>query len=83
MEGLAQYTPDLKVAPRLATSWKTPDPLTYVYKVRKGVKFWDGTPLTAEDVAYSMSQQMNPKVASQESSFYSSVASVKATGPMR
>lgn len=81
MEGLAKYTPDLKVAPRLATSWTQPDALTYVYQVRRGVKFWDGSPMTAEDVAYSMSQQMNPKVASQESSFYSSVASVKATGP--
>jgi peptide/nickel transport system substrate-binding protein len=81
LEGLAQYTSDLKLAPRLATAWKHPDPLTYVYTVRQGVKFWDGSPLTADDVAYSMSQQMNPKVGSQESSFYSSVASVTATGP--
>jgi len=81
MEGLAEYTASLKVAPRLATSWTQPDPLTYIYKVRQGVKFWDGSPMTAEDVAYSMAQQMNPKVASQESSFYSAVTSVTATGP--
>lgn len=80
MEGLAQYSADLKVKPRLATSWSRPNSLTYVYKVRRGVKFWDGSPMTAEDVAFSMRQQMNPKVGSQESSFYSSVKSVKVTG---
>jgi peptide/nickel transport system substrate-binding protein len=82
MEGLAEYTANLKVAPRLATSWTQPNPTTYIYKVRPGVKFWDGTVMTADDVAFSMAQQMNPKVASQESSFYSSVASVVATGPL-
>jgi peptide/nickel transport system substrate-binding protein len=38
----------------LAESWSiSADGLTYTFKIRQGVKFHDGTPLTPEDVAYS------------------------------
>jgi peptide/nickel transport system substrate-binding protein len=40
-------------APWLATSWTQPDPTTYVYKLRSGVKFSDGEPLTSADVVQS------------------------------
>ncbi len=55
---------DGKLQPWIAESWSSPDPLTYVYKIRAGVKFWDGTPLTAEDVAFSLSRHLDPKLAS-------------------
>lgn len=35
--------------PRLAESWETPDPLTYILHLRRGVKFHNGDPFTAED----------------------------------
>ncbi len=37
-------------APKLATSWDTPDPKTWVFHLREGVTFSDGTPFTAADV---------------------------------
>ncbi len=40
--------------PDLATSWEQSNPVTYVYHLRPGVKFWDGNPLTAADVVYSL-----------------------------
>jgi len=40
--------------PALATKWETPDPLTWVFTLRPGVKFHDGTPLTAGDVKASL-----------------------------
>src|SRR3984957_5213559 len=40
--------------PWLAQSWKQTSPTTYVYNIRHGVKFSDGTPLTATDVAFSL-----------------------------
>jgi peptide/nickel transport system substrate-binding protein len=41
------------VIPDLARSWEIPDPLTYVFHLRAGVKFHDGRPLTSADVKYT------------------------------
>jgi peptide/nickel transport system substrate-binding protein len=49
-----------QLEPNLATSWKQTSPVTYVYHLRHGVKFWDGTTLTATDVAYSLNYEGRP-----------------------
>src|SRR2546425_5983706 len=51
---LVQMDPDSKMIPGIATSWKPIDPTTWEFRLRKGVKFHDGTELTAEDVAFSI-----------------------------
>jgi len=68
-----------KLQPGLAESWTNPDPLTYVYKIRSGVKFWDGNPLTAEDVAFSLARHLDPKLSSGITVNLASVKSVVAT----
>ncbi|MCZ9880458.1 ABC transporter substrate-binding protein [Arthrobacter sp. B2a2-09] len=72
---------DGKLIPRLAESWSEPTPNTLVFKLRQGVVFSDGTPMTAEDVAFSLQRHTDPKVASQVASIVATVQSVKATGP--
>ena len=44
----------LEIEPRLAESWKVIDPTTWEFKLRKGVKFHDGSDFTAEDVKFSI-----------------------------
>jgi peptide/nickel transport system substrate-binding protein len=44
----------LEVQPRLAESWRVVDPTTWEFKLRRGVKFHDGSDFTAEDVKFSI-----------------------------
>ncbi|GII95415.1 ABC transporter substrate-binding protein [Sinosporangium siamense] len=80
LDTLLTLTAEGKPAPAVAESWERADPTTYVYKIRKDVKFWDGSPVTAEDVAYSLARHMDPKVASQAGSFLTAMKEVKVTG---
>lgn len=78
---LVTYSKDLQLEEQVAESWEAVDPLTYVYRIREGITFWDGTPLTAEDTAFSMTRHMSPDTGSQIGSYFSSVDSIKVTGP--
>jgi peptide/nickel transport system substrate-binding protein len=51
---LVQMDADSRMIPGIATSWKALDDKTWEFKLRKGVKFHDGSELTAEDVAFSI-----------------------------
>ncbi|MEO3471466.1 ABC transporter substrate-binding protein [Roseomonas sp. CAU 1739] len=41
-------------APALATAWRATEPRTWTFQLRDGVRFHDGTPLTADDVAFTL-----------------------------
>ena len=79
LETLLQFGPQGQLEPDLATSWAQAGPVTWVYHLRHGVRFWDGHPLTAADVAYSLNYQRAG--ASQNSWAYPTVKSVAASGP--
>jgi peptide/nickel transport system substrate-binding protein len=49
-----------KVVPNLAVSWKNLDDTTWEVKLRRGVRFHDGTPFTARDVKASFDRVLNP-----------------------
>src|SRR5947209_9318919 len=49
-EGLTWLDENLVMQPLLAESWEIPDPTTYVFHIRQGVRFHNGADLTAEDV---------------------------------
>ncbi len=52
-----------KLMPALAESYEHPDPLTWKFYLRKGVKFHNGNPFTAADVKYSYERLTNPEVS--------------------
>ncbi|MGV2106108.1 ABC transporter substrate-binding protein [Agrobacterium vitis] len=66
--------------PRLATEWKVKDgaPATWVFTIRKGVTFHDGSALTAEDVVFSINRARSDK--SKLRQLHADVVDVKAVG---
>jgi peptide/nickel transport system substrate-binding protein len=68
-----------KMRPWIASSWTNPDARTYIFKIRQGVRFWDGKPLTTADVAFSLRRHLDPKLASTVAGNLASVKSVKVT----
>jgi peptide/nickel transport system substrate-binding protein len=61
-DSLVAHDQRLNIVPDLARKWETPDPLTYVFHLNKGVKFHDGRPLTAADVKYTFESILNGSV---------------------
>jgi len=52
-----------KMTPELASSWEFSEDLSSItYFLRKDVKWWDGQPVTAEDVYYTYQQMKDPKI---------------------
>lgn len=58
-EGLTARDKDLKIIPALAESWETPEPTRWRFHLRKGVKFHNGDPFTADDVLFSADRVRN------------------------
>lgn len=81
-ESLLRANPDFTVGPGLADSWTQPDPMTWVFQLHPDVTFWNGRPLTAEDVAWSIGRHLDPDSGSYVATYLANVESVRATGPL-
>lgn len=79
-ESLQKSTPDLTFSSGLATA-TNPDPTHWVYDIAPAAHFWDGHPVTAQDVVYSLNRNLNPKLASYYSFYYRNVEKIVASGP--
>lgn len=63
-EGLMELTPEGEIKPSLATDWTvSEDGKEYTFKLRKGVKFHDGTPLNAETAKFTFDRLTDLDVA--------------------
>ena len=80
-ESVVHLTPELRLEPGLASTIDTADPTRVVLTVRDGVTFWDGSPMTAEDVAFSLNRNLQPDLGGYFAAFWRNVASVTTTGP--
>jgi len=74
-EALVTRGLDMSIEPQLATDWKTTDPNTWVFNLRKGVKFSDGTDMTAKDVVFSILRAKQPTSDFKE--YISTISDVK------
>ena len=80
---LVEQDENQRLEPGLATSWKALDDLTWEFKLRKGVKFHDGTPFTAKDVLFSICRVPNvPNSPSAFTIYMKSIESMEAPDDM-
>jgi peptide/nickel transport system substrate-binding protein len=72
----------IEVVPDLAESWTSNPKLTeYTFTLRKGVKWHDGRPLTADDVKFTMDAMLDPKVNAGLAGVVSSIAETQVVDP--
>ena len=74
---LVGLDPELRIVPELATAWGTPDPLTYVFTLQRGVKFHDGTNFDASIVKWNFERMKDPAVGSLRQSEIANIAAVE------
>ncbi len=77
--GLVAINPDFTPVSDLAEKWDNPDERTWVFHLRNGVKFHDGSDLTASDVKFTYESVLDQSFNSPFRAFYLSVDKVEAT----
>lgn len=80
-EGLSGFDGQYHLVPALAERWQTPDPLTYVFELRRGQRFSDGSPVTAQDVVASIEAHLAGQWVFRD--FLSAIESAQADGDHR
>ncbi len=79
---LVAHDAQMNIIPDLAESWETPDPLTYVFHLRPGVKFHDGRVLTSADVKYTFDSILTGAVRTTKRGAFRMVAAIEAPDEM-
>lgn len=74
---LIELNDDYTPAPELAESWENPDDTTFIFKLRKGVKFHNGREMVAADVKYSFERIISPDTASPWASQLASIDQIE------
>jgi peptide/nickel transport system substrate-binding protein len=81
-DSLTTRDPEGKLVPALAESWKRVDDTTWEFKLRSGVKFHNGDPLTSDDVKFTYEQLvLLPDAKSPHQTFLQTIKEVKVTDP--
>jgi peptide/nickel transport system substrate-binding protein len=79
--GLVRQDEKGLILPDLAEKWEVPDPLTYRFTLRRGVRFHDGSPLTSEDVKYTFASILDPATASPHRSTFEKIERIETPDP--
>ena len=70
-----------KIVPQVATAWKQIDDTTIEFTLRSDIKFHDGTPLTADDVVFSVKRITDPEFKSPQLGQFNKIVDATAVNP--
>jgi peptide/nickel transport system substrate-binding protein len=76
-DGLVQRDAQMNVVPDLAERWDTPNPLTYVFHLRRGVKFHDGRLFSSADVKFTIDSIVSGAVLTPKRGAFRRITSVE------
>jgi peptide/nickel transport system substrate-binding protein len=79
-EGLVGVDANGSIVPALAAEFKRTSPTTYVYTLRPDARFHDGSPVTAEDILYSIERAKDVKTSPSTASYWDNLAKAAKTG---
>lgn len=79
-EGLLGINADGELVPALAESWEQTDETTYVFTLRDDAKFTDGTPVTVDDVLFSIDLARDPERSPSTSVYWPEGIEVEQSG---
>ena len=80
---LVDVDPKNNIIPRLATEWEvSEDGLSYTFSLAEGVNFHDGSPFSAEDVAWTYNRLRDRALDAPTADLYSNILSVEAEGDL-
>jgi len=77
---LIEIAPDGNLVPEIAESWESADGMTWVFKIRQGVSFHSGKPLTADDVLASLNHHRGDASTSAVKTYFDPVTEIKVDG---
>ncbi len=78
---LLRHDRDGNFIPWLATSWRHVAPAVWEFKLRKGVRFWNGDPLTSADVKFSVEKIKDPSEGSEQGPRVNTIDHVETPDP--
>ncbi|RXT07911.1 ABC transporter substrate-binding protein [Ammoniphilus sp. CFH 90114] len=79
-EGLLKFDKYGRLVSNLASHWEMKNPTTYVYTIRRDVRFQDGSPMTVADVLFSLQRILDAKGGSYLSWMYRNVERIEQEG---
>jgi peptide/nickel transport system substrate-binding protein len=79
-ESLLRLNPDFTISDGLAHAEVSADQQTIVYTINPDATFWDGTPVTGADAAFSLTRAWKPADVPYWTAYYKNVKSIEATG---
>lgn len=68
-DGLVAVNLDGTIAPRLAASWENKDNTVWIFHLRPGITWSDGSAITAQDVVWSWQRLVSPQTTSPYASY--------------
>jgi peptide/nickel transport system substrate-binding protein len=69
-DSLVRKDDHFHLLPSVAERWETPDPQTYIFHIRHGIRFHDGRPLTARDVKWTLDTLLNHSLKTPKATTY-------------